>query len=607
VQIEVELLGIVNPDANATSVLPRKYVVKVTAEQISQWLQYERRGKGKTAQFKVAEHSLITIDKDVQRGTDVDGYLLQTPKKIMEIADTLLSPNTSPVPRLYLGSLTWNVRQKTGELLKDEFVIQKIEQTGKPPRYRLTFDTDRIFLTDSAHRHLAIAEAAKRYLISPSDYPRFDPKTEFLVELYTLTEKHEKEMFSELNAKQKKISASKKTQMDVSSPLGALKDAIMEYDWRRDRFFYNNIDVSNNQNDKHTLFTMSSFTNSIAEMFSLAEIRAARDVDEIQSELAEVFCEFFYALKAIIVVRANFGDGEVDVRPFRNLYLEVIQPAEHGVEARSLQAAEDLTQHAYEKAKDMNRSLRKIDIANNNAVLRALARLGGYIRRMEHWRQVIRALQSKVILSMNGKFFQKENAELRQPYRDFGIPIATLNEDGTLNVQVQTKTINAIYQYLLEKLHLNPTPLVAFGPESSNASQASDSNSWELSIPAENVSSSQVVLHFYTCYFENPSEEMVRLDLDAGSDWPHINTKSKAKSKAKTSELISLCRDEQYAHDYYEDICRWRATFKIHWPQGSTIPKRHASVSLKLFFPAFDNPVEKCSVCRTLFVAAAGG
>ena len=37
-QIDVDLLGIVNEGCAASAVLQRKYIVRVTAEQIAQWL-----------------------------------------------------------------------------------------------------------------------------------------------------------------------------------------------------------------------------------------------------------------------------------------------------------------------------------------------------------------------------------------------------------------------------------------------------------------------------------------------------------------------------------------------------------------------------------------
>ncbi len=340
-KIEVELLGVVNdaPKSDNPSALQRKYIVKVTAEQLYLWLQYERKTKGSNSAFKISEHSTITIDEQIQRGRDAQGYLLQNPKKIMEIANTLLTPRKETVPRLYLGSLTWNVRPKSKKGASVEFDVTKIEQAGKPPTWRLAFDTDNIFLTDSAHRHLAIVEAYKQYAKDPDKYPSFSPKLEFSVEIYTLDKQREKELFSELNSKQKKISAAKQKEMDVSSPIGALKDAIQDFDRQNLRFFDKNIEVSSNQNDKHTLVTMSVFVASIGEMFTSQQIKDSREDTDLQVGLSEYYCEFFYELSRTLVVKADIGEGLKDYHPYRNLYTEFISAAEDNFDSNAPQTS----------------------------------------------------------------------------------------------------------------------------------------------------------------------------------------------------------------------------------------------------------------------------
>jgi hypothetical protein len=257
-RIEADLLGRINESISANAPLQTKYIVRVTIEQLALWLQYERKGNGRNSPFRISDHSTIRIDPEIQRGRDSQGFLLQNSRKIMEIANTLLAPNNEMVPRLYLGCLTWNVRPQVKKI-KDLFEIEKTEIEGKQPKWRLAFDTDAIYLTDSAHRHLGIVESYRQYQLNQGKYPTYSPKYEFLVEIYTLDKQREKELFSELNSKQKKISAAKQKEMDVSSPIGALKDAIQDYDRINRNFFADNIEVSSNQNDKHTLLTMSVF------------------------------------------------------------------------------------------------------------------------------------------------------------------------------------------------------------------------------------------------------------------------------------------------------------------------------------------------------------
>jgi hypothetical protein len=583
-RIEVDLLGIVNDASAITSLsaLQRKYVVKVTAEQLYLWLQYDRKAKGTNSAFKILDHSTIAIDEQIQRGRDSQGYLLQNPKKIMEIANTLLTPRKETVPRLYLGSLTWNVRPtlKKGETI--EFDITKIEQPGKPPTWRLTFDTDKIYLTDSAHRHLAIVEAYKQYTKDPNKYPAFSTKLEFSVEIYTLDKQKEKELFSELNSKQKKISTAKQKEMDVSSPVGTLKDAIQDYDRQNMRFFDKNIEVSSNQNDKHTLVTMSVLVASIGEMFTTQQIKDSRDDTDLQEALSEYYCEFFYELSRTLVVKADIGEGLRDYHPYRNLYTEFISAAEDNFDANAPQSSEEKLQTARDKATNENQRLRKIDVANHNSFVKAFSRLGGRIRLMENWRDVIVRLQNQHNFPCNGQFFQKYNPELFEVNQKFGIPIASLNEDGTINIQVQSKTINAIYDYLITKLNLSRDAYLVIR-DSEDEWRPIDGYTQQI---MANESFSVV-----TCYFFVPSsvreisDGIVRLDVDFGQDF------SAANKKGKNGGLVAAnCEvDADYIDPDYKDIKRWKAMFEIPWPSNSKMNQSILQGTVKAFFPKFDD------------------
>lgn len=599
-KIETELLGIVNANAAADAVLQRKYILRVTAEQLGQWLQFDRKSRAKSSPFRISPHSLIRIDDDIQRGRDANGFLLQNPSKIMEITTTLLTPPSAMVPRLYLGSLIWNVRPTPGADTEEFFSIQKIEEVNKPPRYRLAFDTEAIFLTDSAHRHLGIVEAYRQYITSPEKFPSFDPKAEFSVELYTLSKTRERELFSELNAKQKKISSAKQKQMDVSSPIGALKDAILDYDQGSARLFYNNIEVSSNQNDKHTLLTMSVFQLSIQEMFSPREIRDSRENEALKYELAESYCEYFYELADTIVVRADIGNGEQEYHPFRNLYLEILEPVANSVDSSQPSIAEESFLSAIERATSENRQLRRVDVVNHNSFIKALSRLGRFIRRMDNWREVITRLQSHHNLRCGGKLFQKDNPELMEVNPRLGVSIATLNEDGTLNVQVQTKTINAIYDYLLTRLRLNRSFSVLHSVPGTSPVYLPKDEAGIHTIPGDASSySCLTALFFLPRSIGDVGENSVRMDIDGGQDWPAITRKGKGKSLTPSS----LEPDSNYVDEEFDDIMRWRATFEVKWPGGYGLKHGSADVALKFWFPRFDDAVENDTESRMIRVS----
>jgi hypothetical protein len=581
-RIEVELLGTVNETqfSDSQSALQRKYVVKVNAEQLYLWLQYERKSKGVSSAFRISPHSTITIDEEIQRGRDSQGYLLQNPKKIMEIANTLLEPRKETIPRLYLGSLTWNVRPGTLSGGTEGFAITKIEQFGRPPQYRLSFDADKIYLTDSAHRHLAIVEAYKQYSLAPEKYPSFSTKLEFSVELYTLDKQKEKELFSELNSKQKKISSAKQKEMDVSSPIGTLKDAIQDFDRQKKRFFDKNIEVSSNQNDKHTLITMSVFVASIGEMFSNQQIKDSRDDDDLKAELSEFYCEFFYELSRTLVVKADLGSGEKDYHPYRNLYEEYISTAENSFDANAPQMSEEKLQVARDLATQENQRLRRIDVANHNSFVKAFSRLGRFIRLMDNWRDVIVRLQNQHVIPSGGHFFQKNNAEWFEINQKFGIPIASLNEDGTINIQVQTKTINAIYDYLIRKLNLVRNPEMS----------VRDSNDDFVSAYGVTLveSDSFCVVKgqfFLPASIRDIPDGMVRLDVIFGDDF------SIATRKGKNGGLAPAHCEEDvgYVDPEYSDIHRWSAVFEIPLPSRSSLAASSAKGSLRFVFPRFDD------------------
>ncbi|MCY1006465.1 hypothetical protein OV079_13025 [Nannocystis pusilla] len=112
-KIVLPLLGIVNANLAKNAPLRMKHVVKISAETLSQYLQYERRGKRKSDPFRILPSSLIKIDDEIQRGLDAEGFHLQQPAKIADIAYCLLGDARASMQRAYLSSLIWNVQART--------------------------------------------------------------------------------------------------------------------------------------------------------------------------------------------------------------------------------------------------------------------------------------------------------------------------------------------------------------------------------------------------------------------------------------------------------------------------------------------------------------
>lgn len=548
-ELILPLLGQINANLPPTSPLRRKYVVKVTAERISNLLQYERAGRDIGALFKISPTSIIKIDKEIQRGTSEQGFVSQQPVKVREIAQTLLGNTSVAVPRLYLGALVWNVRPPA------RLEIMTLRGSDTPPEYRLQIDTSDIFLTDSAHRHLGIAEAYRAYQQNPSNYPEFHPGFEFLVEIYHLTRVEEKELFNELNSKQKKISAAKRKELDVSSPIGSLKDAILEYDLSfGKRLFENNIEVSSNQNDRHTLMTMSVFVASIGEMFEASEIKAARQNSDLRAELAQYYCDFSYALSETLVVRCSLGETghDEEIRPFSNLWLEYIKPVENEDDVEQERLEKNL-----ERARDIaikkNKSFRKEDISNHNAVVKSLYRIGGLIRHMPNWLSVIGRLQNDLIASSNGKFFQKDNPDWFAKESESDIPIASLNQDESMNVQVQSKNIEKIIAYLRKKLDLVHSPSLL----------CRDELEWRklTSLRASRSQETQMRVRVQLISPAEPSDERTLLSLKPSVQWKDGTFTGKAKLRA-----MKLTRDASYVDPAYADLQQWFVDFDVRLP-----------------------------------------
>jgi hypothetical protein len=577
-QLVLKLLGDLNTKAPASAPVRRKYVVRVTAEEIARHLQYERKAKKKADPFRIRETSLIKIDKEIQRGMDASGFLSQQPAKIAEMVAILLGLPNASAPRIYMGTLVWNIRATGTNALNPI----EVRRPNEPSEWRLEVSADAIYLTDSAHRHLAIAEAYNTWQRNPGQYSAFDPNFEFSVELYNLDRYGERELFFELNSKQKKISAAKAREVDVGSPIGALKDAIIQYDQGERRFLDNNIEVSSNQNRQHTLLTMSVFVSSIDQMFAAQEIRDAWKEEDTRAELAAEYCSFLYKLADTLVVRCDTdGDGvEEDVHPFRNLYYEVIKPVFDTWDTSVPDQSQAKVDAASARAAEMNKRLRERDIANSNATIRALFAIGGLVRRFENPFKVVDRLQVGLVVPAAGKFFQAVNTELLDsPQAD--VPIVSMNQDGTLNVQVQSKTIARLTHYLRSKLELAFAPEVAFVEDGRSliVPENSAGLAWGLERTVENFRHLQ--LRFVGVRDQSMLEDGLRLAIKA-ADWKHANAVGKARLVPTAIEL-----DESWQHPAYEDLVQWVASFELRLPAASNAPANFA-IDLEFEFPELD-------------------
>ncbi|ALO34577.1 hypothetical protein CMT41_07500 [Colwellia sp. MT41] len=262
-KIKLRLLDDLNKSNRGTqkSLVP-KYIVKITASELNNYFKYD--SSGKKHPYKVANDSLIVLDENVQRGITDLGRIRQEENKVKDIKNSLLGLNTL-APKAFMGNLVWNIREQGGEI----FEISTSLRENKAAIQEIQINTKKIYLPDSAHRHLGICEAYREYLKSDETFDKFDEDFEFAIDVYNLSLQDEKLLFNELNSKQKKITAAKAKELDTTSPIGNLKDNILAYDQANERLFFQNIEVNSNTNDRHTLMTMSVFTASIKAMFGL--------------------------------------------------------------------------------------------------------------------------------------------------------------------------------------------------------------------------------------------------------------------------------------------------------------------------------------------------
>ena len=566
VSFEVRLLGQVNRSlaADPNSRVCPKYVITVNAAQLAQWLRYKKVGK-KTP-YQIDPMSLIKLDKTAQRGLTDDGFALQDESKVVQIRDALLGVSKEAA-RLYVGTLVWNVRPAPNNALK-VLVEMDPDQPHLPPALKLRITADSVWLTDSAHRHFGIVEAVSAWQKDLTKYPTFSDSFEFSVDLYNLDAVQENALFRELNAKQKKISASKAQHTDTGSALGLLKSTILAKDQADLKLFDQNIEVNANENTRHTLMTMSVFTASVQGMFGKALIDEARTSTTLRDELAQYYCDFFYALRKNIRVIIERRGEQKEVTPFQNLYESIIAPA---IDKMADETDEDkintALKTAREKAKLLNQDIQREEKIHSNAVVKALSRIAGRIMYMRDWTRVIDLLQSSLIAANGGKYFQKSNLTLQQSVGG-AVPIATKKaSDDSINIQVQDQTIREIERHLNEKLHLEfvPKVYVTHGGSSIEAPDERIALTPTLSRTGDTYIDFEVQFEVGADYPLGDEELKLRIQssLPSGVQWKNVDKIGKQRLVPASVEEVP-----GYDHPYYPGgFTRYSAKFEITLPQ----------------------------------------
>ena len=564
-EITLRLLGDVNGFLRTQPGVPLqpKYMAVVTAEELALYLPYTKgRRRGKHT-FKPDGSSLIRIDPEIQRGLTTTGELRQEDSKIEEISKALMG-KSSENDKIFLGTLVWNIRNQ-GE---NAFVVITTQREGRPPEYRLTINTDAIYLTDSAHRHIGICEALRKHNESGGD-SRFSPLMQFPVEIYNVDKRHEKMLFRELNSKQKKITAAKQQEVDNTTPLGRLKEAIRTYDQENEGFFVENVEVNANQNDRHTLMTMSVFVAAIKEMFGKKLIDESAEDDGLRDSLAEYFVKSFYALRDTVRVTCTLHGREETVVPFSNLYNDIIRPVEDALDDEDdEERIEAKLKDARTKAAERNQSVREQDKLTSNSFIKAVAYTLGRARQMSRPQEVIDLLQSRLINNLDGRYFQAENPRMLQVMPS-GHSIGTLKSDGTLNIQVQTHTINEIKALFRDDLGVSFARRMSVDLPGGGGFPLTDAPPTEVLVLNRGDQSHATVYVEFDVGAQVVPEAIdctLKIKPEIPSAGPWVRSAQRVGNNALNA---SECRRVSgYSHPLYgEGIARYRASFLVSLPQ----------------------------------------
>ncbi|HEY8356229.1 MAG TPA: hypothetical protein VIL30_02110, partial [Ramlibacter sp.] len=413
------------------------------------------------------------------------------------------------------------------------------------------------------------------------------------IDLYNLDLVQENSLFRELNAKQKKISASKAQQTDTGSALGLLKSTILAKDQADRKLFDQNIEVNSNENTRHTLMTMSVFTASVQNMFGKATIEEARTSESLRDDLAEYYCSFFYSLHDTIKVRVEHRGELREVTPFQNLYETIIAPAiDKMADETDEERINAALSAARERAKELNQDIQREEKIHSNAVVKALSRIAGRLYYMKGWERVIEVLQTDLIAANGGRYFQKSNADLFKAI-DGGPPIAIRKADDTMNIQVQDQVIREIEKHLTKRLSLEFVSAVRI-----------KSHGTTLEAPEERVGFTPTLSRSGSTFFDveidfcvgagfTPTDEVVRLGVRAsppsGAQWKNVDRIG--KSKLFPTELNVV---DGYDHPIYPGaFTQYSARFEVTLPPYIDSNPGTVDVQLDIEFVDIDGQFDR--------------
>lgn len=567
-----------------SSTVATKYLSVVTAEQVSTFLKYEWKKELGSNPLIIAADSLIQLDKEAQRGY-ADEYkknLLQQRSKVNDIAKTLLG--SAEGNRAFLGTLVWNIRPTNGSIKLMETVEDGVKQSV------IKINTDAIFLPDSAHRHFGISEAFRQYAKSPEEFENFNKNATFSLEVYNLNTDGEFELFRELNAKQKKISAAKQKAVDTVSPAGRLKGRILQIDQGEitvhydetktmgsSPFFNDNYEETSNQLNNHKLLTMSVFMAAIKEMFSRDDLAASKKDDDLSQELAEYFVRYFYTLRDMIQIQTDVDGACISVRPFYNLYHEKLRDIVEG------DSTDEALNKAVADATSFAKQVRLNDKTNSNPVIKAFARLAKTIRFIPRWDTVLARIQTHGVEKQNGKLFQLSNSELIKR------GIAKKKDDNTINIPVQNKEVTAIYQYLTELAgldDLHPTSSMILGSEKVQTEK------YVLPLNRDKPTVFEIEMTFGVGANVDVAEDELYIRIDNDRDW----SKGRLTSKKKRPTCQKLVRLDVEHPVFGKGIHKYLASFKIELPSYELLEPKKFNSTLKIRYVTLDGTIDTLEV-----------
>jgi len=532
-KITVDLLSDLNKDFDDKT-LVKKYIIKITAYQLSQYLKIEK-DTSKLHPYKIKSDSIVKIHSDIQRGKDRDGFYLQEKRKVDDIKNTLLGINQDS-SKAFLGTLVWNIRNNGENEITTQTVLP--DDGTYLPKRTMTIDTQAIYLTDSAHRHFAIVDANETYHLEKEKYPNYCESFEFPVEVYFLNEEDEKKLFHELNSKQKKISTTRQKYIDNITPYGQLKDLILEYDMSENKYFSNNIELISNTNQNSIyLMTMSVLVACIKEMFPKNALIELEEKPALQLEYSKYFCDFFFKLSDTVVININLDGEQVNIKPFENVYQEYLLNIEEDYNNR-IETSEDEEEisiledtlntninNEQDKFIQRKKDILQQDFITHNVSLKALSRLGRHIRYMSNWELVLTQFQNILLEPARDTF---------QAYKPLWKKLK-LNSDSPMSISVNNHNVNAIFDYFINELELIQNEEVTIDKQT-------------------NKIYVKINISFPNKIAKNLTNGMIKLSID---------NSNKAFKGKKTILAKSLTDDNTFVSQYQQGIIRKKILFEL--------------------------------------------